>query len=123
MVRAEARTLGIPVWDAPASPCLSSRVIYGLSITPDRLRQVERGEALLRRLGIEGDLRLRHRGREARIEVVPSEFGVIREHQQAIGDGLLALGFHQVTLDLNGYRRGNLLRQDEPALELLAERA
>jgi uncharacterized protein len=123
MVRAEARTLGIPVWDAPASPCLSSRVIYGLSITPDRLRQVEQGEALLRGLGIEGDLRVRHRGREARIEVVPSEFGMIRCRKQEIADGLLALGFQQVTLDLNGYRRGNLLRQDEPALELLAERA
>src|SRR5258708_33841089 len=67
MVRAEARTLGIPVGDAPASPCLSSRVIYGLSITPDRLRQVEQGEALLRGLGIEGSLRAATRGREARI--------------------------------------------------------
>lgn len=118
-VRAAARFLGIPVWDAPAAPCLSSRIRYGLAVTPARLRQVEQGEALLRSLGIEGDLRVRHRGDEARIEVAPSEFGRVRAHREHLADRLLALGFARVTLDLRGYRRGSLLVDDAPELEVL----
>src|SRR5712671_2853193 len=71
-IRAASRELGLPTWDAPAAPCLSSRVQYGLSITPSRLKQVERGEAFLRGLGISGDLRVRHGGEVARIEVESS---------------------------------------------------
>lgn len=120
MVRAEARELGIPIWDAPAAPCLSSRILYGISVTPERLAQVEAGEALLRRLGVGGDLRVRHRGGEARIEVTRSEFARIRAHRARIGAALLALGFERVTLDLGGYRRGSLLRGRDAELELLA---
>ena len=123
MIRAEAHALGIPVWDAPASPCLSSRVMYGLSITPGRLHQVEEGEVLLRSMGVRGDLRVRHRGDEARIEVSRDEVSAIRRNRQKIAERLLALGFTRITLDLNGYRRGSLLAAAEPALELLAERA
>lgn len=119
-VRAAARELEIPVWDAPASPCLSSRVMYGLEVTPSRLRQVEEGEALLRDIGVRGDLRVRHRGREARIEVSPSEFGRVREHGMHIAHRLLDLGFDRVTLDLGGYRRGSQLDGQMPELELLA---
>jgi uncharacterized protein len=61
-VRAASRSLGLPTWDAPAAPCLSSRVRYGLAITAERLRQVEEGEAFLRSLGVRGDLRVRHHG-------------------------------------------------------------
>jgi uncharacterized protein len=122
-VRNHARALGIPIWDAPASPCLSSRVMYGLSVTRDRLRQVEDGEALLRSIGVRGDLRVRHRGGEARIEVDPGELAAIRTHRAKIAAGLLDLGFSRVTLDLNGYRRGSLLSDGEADLELLAERA
>jgi uncharacterized protein len=121
-IRVEARTLGIPVWDAPAAPCLSSRVMYGLSITPGRLRQVEEGEALLRSVGVRGDMRVRHRDGEARIEVDPAELTAVRNHQVEIAEGLLRLGFSRVTLDLNGYRRGSLLSGAKPVLELLAER-
>jgi len=121
-VRASARELSIPVWDAPASPCLSSRVMYGLEVTPSRLRQVEEGEVLLREFGVRGDLRVRHRGREARIEVLPSEFARVREHGADIAHRLLDLGFDQVTLDLVGYRRGSQLDGGEPQLELLARR-
>src|SRR5574341_256347 len=102
-VRAEARALGIPVWDAPAAPCLSSRIRYGLSVTPGRLRQVEQGEALLRALGVKGDLRLRHWGEEARIEVLPSQFAVVRAHRDRVATGLLGLGFQRVALRLGGY--------------------
>jgi uncharacterized protein len=121
-VRREARALGIPVWDAPAAPCLSSRVMYGLAVTPGRLQQVEQGEAWLRAVGVSGDLRVRHRGEEARIEVAPAELPRVRQHREAIGRRLLALGFTRVTLDLGGYRRGSLLRAAEAETELLAER-
>lgn len=121
-VRTAARQLDIPVWDAPAAPCLSSRVMYGLAVTPSRLRQVEEGEDLLRQVGVRGDLRVRHRGREARIEVLPSEFARVREHGTRIANELLNLGFDRVTLDLGGYRRGSQLAGAEPDLELLARR-
>ncbi len=121
--RAEARTLGIPIWAAPAAPCLSSRVMYGLPVTSTRLRQVEEGEEYLRCVGVLGDLRVRHRGNEARIEVSASQFERVREHRQGIAAQLLALGFARVTLDLRGYRRGSMLATQEPELELLAERS
>jgi uncharacterized protein len=120
MVREEARKLGIPIWDAPAAPCLSSRLLYELPVTPERLSQVEDGEAFLRRLGVDGDLRVRHRGSEARIEVANSEFDKIREAKAAISDEFTKLGFAQVTLDLSGYQRGSLLKQTTPELERLS---
>jgi uncharacterized protein len=122
-VRRHARRLGIRAWDAPSAPCLSSRVMYGLSVTPARLEQVERGETALRALGVRGDLRVRHRGGEARIEVASSEVPLIRRHQREVGERLMALGFDRVTLDLAGYRSGSLLaEQSEAAIELIAER-
>ena len=120
-VRAEARELGIPVWDAPATPCLSSRIMYGLRVTPGRLRQVEAGEALLRALGIEGDLRVRHRGDEARIEVQPSQFRRVRAHRDQLAIHFLDAGFASITLDLKGYRRGSCLAGDTPELEVLGQ--
>ena len=120
-VRAEARALGIPVWAAPAAPCLSSRIMYGLRVTPGRLRQVEAGEALLRALGIEGDLRVRHRGDEARIEVQPSQFRRVRAHRDQIAVHFLDAGFASITLDLKGYRRGSCLAGDAPELEVLGQ--
>src|SRR4030081_2565335 len=70
-IRAASRELGLPPWAAPASPCLSSRVQYGLSITPSRLKQVEEGETYLRSLGVAGDLRVRHLGGLARLRGEP----------------------------------------------------
>jgi uncharacterized protein len=122
-VRAVARELGIPVWDAPAAPCLSSRVLYGLEVTPLRLRQVEEGEAFLRGLGVAGDLRVRHRGAEARIEASPAQFELIRQGREAILQRFLGLGFSKVTLDLAGYRRGNLLDDAVVEIESLAGQA
>ena len=72
-IRRASCDLGLPTWDAPAAPCLSSRIRYGLEITPARLAQVERGEDYLRRLGVTGDLRVRHHGTSARIEVGPDQ--------------------------------------------------
>jgi uncharacterized protein len=118
-VRREARALGIPQWDAPAAPCLSSRVLYGLEVNPQRLSQVEQGEAFIRSLGVTGDLRVRHRGDEARIEAAPSQFAAIRGERSAIVARFADLGFTKVTLDLAGYRRGSLLSNNESRLEYL----
>jgi uncharacterized protein len=108
-VRAAARELDIPIWDAPAAPCLSSRIAYGLAITPVRLRQVEQGESLLRSLGVQGDLRVRHHGERARVEVAPDQMERVREHWDTIGAAFTELGFSAVELDPRGYRRGGLL--------------
>jgi len=108
-VRAAARSLAIPNWDAPASPCLSSRVVYGLEITPARLLQVEQGEAYLRSLGIGGDLRVRHHGDRASIEASPDQFERVRASWDAVRAHFVRLGFSDVVLDPAGYRRGALL--------------
>jgi uncharacterized protein len=108
-VRQASRGLGLPSWDAPAAPCLSSRIRYGLEVTPERLRQVELGETLLRSLGVRGDLRVRHHGGAARIEVTPGEMGVVRAAWPVVETRFAALGFERVELDPEGYRRGGLL--------------
>ncbi|MDH3496396.1 MAG: ATP-dependent sacrificial sulfur transferase LarE [Gemmatimonadota bacterium] len=122
-VRREARLLGIPIWDAPAAPCLASRLTYGLEVTPARLRQVEGAEHALRTLGIAGELRVRHGGNEARIEVRPDQVELVRRARATVVERLLALGFGRVTLDRGGYRRGSLLDRRAPDVELLGERA
>ena len=113
-VRAASRELGLPTWDAPAAPCLSSRVRYGLAITPERLAQVERGEAFLRALGVCGDLRVRHLGEQARVEVASAELELVRSKWDAVTVFFAELGFHGVELDPRGYRRGSLLVLDSP---------
>lgn len=121
IVREVARELHIPQWKALSAPCLSSRIMYGLSVTPERLAQVERGEALLRSLGVRGNLRIRHRGDEARVEVERSQFHVVREHSTELVARLLADGFGAVTLDTRGYRSGSLLEPpSEERVEVLA---
>ncbi len=109
-VRAAARLLGLPNWDAPAAPCLSSRVQYGLQITPRRLRQVEEGEAFLRSLGVRGNLRVRHQGDAARIEVEPEWIPWLASRHVQIADQFHGLGFGDVAVDPRGYRRGSLIR-------------
>jgi uncharacterized protein len=119
-VRNEAKARGIPIWDAPASPCLSSRLLYGLSVTPERLEQVESAESFLRSLGVSGDLRVRHRGEEARIEVDPTQFSLIRVQSAAIEQRFRDLGFAQVNLDLRGYRSGSLHGEGADLIEPVA---
>src|SRR2546421_6280384 len=108
-IRAASRELGLPTWDAPAAPCLSSRVRYGLSITPSRLKQVEESEAFLRALGVSGDLRVRHLGDVARLEVEPPWIPWIEARRATIIAQLRSFGFVQVEIDPRGYRRGSLL--------------
>jgi uncharacterized protein len=108
-VREASRALGLPTWDAPAAPCLSSRVRYGLAITPERLRQVEEGEAYLRTLGVTGDLRVRHHGDAVRLEVAPAHHERLRAIWDTVSAFFRGLGFTRVELDPQGYRRGGLL--------------
>src|SRR5213596_639212 len=113
-VRAASRALDLPTWDAPAAPCLSSRVAFGLAITPRRLEQVERAEAQLRELGVTGDLRVRHHGERARIEVEPQWIPWLEERLGSVTRRLSELGFAVVEVDPRGYRRGSLLQELRP---------
>jgi pyridinium-3,5-biscarboxylic acid mononucleotide sulfurtransferase len=108
-IRTASRDLGLSTWDAPAAPCLSSRVLYGLEITPQRLRQVEDGEAYLRSLGVAGDLRVRHHGTSARVEVSADQMSKLRAMWETVATYFATLGFGEVVLDPAGYRRGGLL--------------
>jgi uncharacterized protein len=109
-VRALAAHWQLPVWDKPASPCLSSRIAYGEEVTPERLAMIDRGEQYLRALGLI-EVRVRyHRGDVARLEVPAS--AIERLCQAEIRQPLVAhfrgLGFKFITLDLEGFRSGSL---------------
>ncbi len=109
-VRALARHWDLPVWDKPASPCLSSRIAPGLAVTVERLRRIEQAEAFLKASGFR-DCRVRlHEGELARLEVPAEDLARIMEpgFRQRLVDHLLSLGFCFVTLDLQGLRSGSL---------------
>jgi uncharacterized protein len=110
-IREALKTLDLPVWDKPSSPCLSSRVPYGDPITREKLEQIGRAEAALREIGFR-ELRVRHHGSTARIELPKAEMA------RVLADGLAdeivrrvrAVGFAFVALDLEGLRSGSLNR-------------
>jgi uncharacterized protein len=106
-VRALSRRAGLPTWDAPASPCLSSRLAYGTPVTIARLRTVERGEEIMRSLGFR-EFRVRHHEELVRLEVAPAELAHALERTvvDELARRFRALGFRYVTLDLHGYRTG-----------------
>ena len=108
-IRALSRLAGLPSADLPASACLSSRLPYGTEVTPERLRQVERAEEALRALGFR-QVRLRHHGALARVEVDPAELPRALDPAMArrISAAIKSLGFRWVALDLDGYRSGSL---------------
>jgi len=108
-IRVLSRRFDLATADIPASPCLASRLSYGLHVTSERLAQVERAEELLRRLGF-SECRVRHHDTIARIEVRPEDF-VLAFSQPArseIVSGVKELGFQYVTIDLAGFRSGSL---------------
>jgi uncharacterized protein len=108
-IRLCSRELGLPTWDKPASPCLSSRFPYGTKITLEGLTMVERGEQILRQLGFAVS-RVRYHGDIARIEVASAEVPRLfqPEIREQVESGLRALGFRFVTVDLRGFRSGSL---------------
>jgi uncharacterized protein len=108
-IRTLSRAAGLPTAELPASACLSSRLPYGTEVTQERLRQVEEGEERLRSLGFQ-QVRLRHHGPLARIEVAPEELPRALDPEMArrIAEAVKPLGFRWVALDLEGYRTGSL---------------
>lgn len=108
-VRELSRALGLPTWDRPASPCLSSRFPYGTQITVEGLEQVERGEQILHAMGFRV-ARVRHHGEVARLEVERAEIARLLEPEtrEAVDRELRKLGFRFVTVDLKGFRSGSL---------------
>jgi pyridinium-3,5-biscarboxylic acid mononucleotide sulfurtransferase len=106
-VRELAKHLGLPSWDKPALACLSSRFPYGQEITPEKLSQVARAEEFLRKEGFR-QVRVRHHGEIARLEVAPAEIERAFALREKISAELKDAGFLYVTLDLAGYRSGSL---------------
>jgi pyridinium-3,5-biscarboxylic acid mononucleotide sulfurtransferase len=108
-IRELSRRAGLPTWDEPASACLSSRVPYGQIVTIEKLSMIDRAEMALKRLGFR-QVRVRHHGDVARIEIAEQEMNRALDQEMAIqmSAALKPLGFKYVTLDLEGYRTGSL---------------
>jgi pyridinium-3,5-biscarboxylic acid mononucleotide sulfurtransferase len=108
-IRAIARMLGVPVWNKPAMACFSSRIAYGTKVDVASLQMVYRAEKLLHDLGFH-NLRVRHHGKIARIEVERAEMSRLLEEEinRAVTDGLRKIGYIYVTLDLMGFRSGSM---------------
>jgi uncharacterized protein (TIGR00268 family) len=124
-VRAIARDYGLSVAEKPSMACLSSRIPTGLEVTEERLSRVERAETLLRRWGFE-QFRVRDHDGLARIEVAPGELerALDADFARAAREHLSEIGFEHVTLDLEGYRTGNVSPDedaDQPDVDLGAE--
>jgi uncharacterized protein len=112
-IRATARTLGLPNWDKPSFACLSSRIPHGTEVTVEALRQIEAAEAMIQELGFR-QVRVRHHGDVARIEVEPAEIGRLVDQREEVTRRLRATGYKFVSLDLEGYSTGSLNRTWEP---------
>ncbi len=108
-VRLLARHFGLPVWDKPASPCLSSRIPYGRKVTEHKLQQIERAETLLNRFGF-AEVRVRHFGKEARIEVPRADVERLLGHKTRLKKEMGKLGFDTATIDSEGLVSGKLNR-------------
>ncbi|MEX2159597.1 MAG: ATP-dependent sacrificial sulfur transferase LarE [Dehalococcoidia bacterium] len=106
-IRALSHERGLPTWDKPAMACLSSRIPYGTAVTVEALERVGGAEALLRSLGLR-QLRVRHHDDVARIEVEPADMAALVEQRERVVEGLKALGYKYVTLDLAGFRSGSM---------------
>jgi uncharacterized protein len=120
-IRELSKELSLPTADVPASPCLASRISYGLEITEQRLKQIEQAEDFLRELGLV-EFRVRHHDTIARIEVHPKDFDKIlaEPNRSVIVEKLKSLGFKFVTVDLQGFRSGSLnelLTEEEKRLD------
>lgn len=108
-IRDISKELGLPTWDKQSFACLSSRFVYGETISEEKLHMVDEAEQLLLDLGFH-QVRVRIHGKMARIEVLPAEFGKLLEGdtREQIYQKLKTLGFTYVTLDLGGYRMGSM---------------
>jgi uncharacterized protein len=108
-IRLLSRHFGLPNWDRPANACLATRIPFGQPVEIEWLARIDRGESFLKKIGF-SQVRLRHHGETARIEVGPEEISLAiePENRQKIIDRLKKLGWKYVALDLEGYRMGSL---------------
>jgi len=106
-IRHLSKRQNLPTWDAPASPCLSSRIAYGLPVTIERLSKVERGEEFLRAQGFR-EFRVRVHAELVRLEISPAEMARAMQPEMSgkLADKFRSLGFRYVTIDLHGFRSG-----------------
>ena len=106
-IRELSKIQNLPTWDKPSSPCLSSRIAYGIPVSIERLGKVERGEKFLRELGFK-KFRVRHHGELVRLEIASEEMerALPKEMTDRLAENFRQLGFRYVTLDLHGYRTG-----------------
>lgn len=109
LVREWSRRLGLRTWDKPAAACLASRVPYGTPVTLGTLHAVEQAEAALRGLGF-AEVRVRHHGTVARLEVPAPMLAAVLERREAVVAGVRSAGYAFVALDLEGFRSGSLNR-------------
>jgi uncharacterized protein len=107
-IRELSQSMGLRTWNKPAAACLASRVPYGTAVTVGLLSTIDRAEAAMRQLGFVGNMRVRHEGKTARIELDASDFARAAEVHGHIVDALASLGYQYITLDLAGFRSGNL---------------
>jgi uncharacterized protein len=112
-IRQWSRLLGLRTWDKPAAACLASRLPYGTPVTLGRLAAVEAAEAALHALGF-GQLRVRHHGDAARLEVEPAALADVLARREEVTAAVRAAGFRFVALDLEGFRSGSLNRALRP---------
>ena len=107
MIREQSRAAGLSTWDRPAAACLASRIPYGTPVSIGVLSRVDRAEAVLHRCGLR-QVRVRHYGDTARIEVELTELAQVMSERENIVSALKSVGYRYVTLDLEGFRSGNL---------------
>ena len=112
-IRAAARRLGLPNWNKASFACLSSRIPHGTEVTVGALRQIESAEAAIKGLGFK-QVRVRHHGDVARIEVEPAEIARLVSERERVVDALRSAGYKFVSLDLEGYATGSLNRTWKP---------
>jgi uncharacterized protein len=108
-IRSLSKDMDLPTWDKPAQACLSSRIPYGTPVSVEALTRIAKAEEFLRDLGI-GQLRVRHHGSVARIEVTPADFPALLDEsvRKSIGQRFRSIGYAYVTLDLEGFRSGSM---------------
>jgi uncharacterized protein len=114
-IRALSRAAGLPTWDKPEMPCLSSRIPFGSPVDAEKLRQIERAEEGLRALGVRG-ARVRHHGDVARVELPAEWLAQLGDaaFRAGLSEALAAAGFRHHTVDLAGYRKGGFHGSSAP---------
>ena len=110
-IREYLKEMEIDCWDKPSSPCLATRFFFGEKITAEKLTMVDKAEKYLRGLGIR-DLRVRVHGKLARIETFKQYYNLLTNNSENISEELKEIGFEYVTLDLRGYKRGAMNKEE-----------